>query len=70
MDPNKPIYLAVGSLLCHPHWRKMLIKAMTDVKIDGDIYDVSSNRRTYGPGGSYHSMYASSCCLIPRDFDW
>ncbi|KDQ64992.1 hypothetical protein JAAARDRAFT_28655 [Jaapia argillacea MUCL 33604] len=24
--------------------------------IDGDVYDVSSNPRTYGPGGSYHLM--------------
>lgn len=24
--------------------------------IDGDVYDVSSNRRVYGPGGSYHFM--------------
>ncbi|KAI0034435.1 cytochrome b5-like heme/steroid binding domain-containing protein [Vararia minispora EC-137] len=24
--------------------------------IDGDVYDVSSNRRVYGPGGSYHNM--------------
>ncbi|KAI0069157.1 cytochrome b5, partial [Artomyces pyxidatus] len=24
--------------------------------IDGDVYDVSSNRRVYGPGGSYHLM--------------
>jgi len=24
--------------------------------IGGEVYDVSSNRRTYGPGGSYHAM--------------
>ncbi|PVG03587.1 cytochrome b5 [Serendipita vermifera] len=24
--------------------------------IDGDVYDVSANRATYGPGGSYHLM--------------
>jgi len=24
--------------------------------IDHDVYDVSTNRRTYGPGGSYHHM--------------
>lgn len=27
--------------------------------INGTIYDVSSNRRTYGPGGSYH--YFAGC---------
>ncbi|KAI0751265.1 cytochrome b5-like heme/steroid binding domain-containing protein [Daedaleopsis nitida] len=26
------------------------------IAIDGDVYDVSSNRKTYGPGGSYHIM--------------
>ncbi|KIL00453.1 hypothetical protein PAXRUDRAFT_129775 [Paxillus rubicundulus Ve08.2h10] len=26
------------------------------IAIDGDVYDVSSNRGTYGPGGSYHTM--------------
>ncbi|KAM5532720.1 hypothetical protein V8D89_013612 [Ganoderma adspersum] len=26
------------------------------IAIDGDVYDVSSNRATYGPGGSYHMM--------------
>ncbi|OBZ71833.1 Membrane steroid-binding protein 1 [Grifola frondosa] len=26
------------------------------IAIDGDVYDVSSNRATYGPGGSYHIM--------------
>ncbi|TFY81480.1 hypothetical protein EWM64_g2541 [Hericium alpestre] len=26
------------------------------IAIDGDVYDVSSNRRVYGPGGSYHIM--------------
>jgi hypothetical protein len=24
--------------------------------IDGDVYDVSKNRRVYGPGGSYHAL--------------
>ena len=27
------------------------------MQIDGDVYDVSSNRRVYGPGGSYAVMY-------------
>lgn len=27
-------------------------------QIDHDVYDVSSNRRTYGPGGSYAFMCA------------
>ncbi|KAI5981014.1 cytochrome b5 [Pisolithus albus] len=26
------------------------------IAIDGDVYDVSSNRRTYGPGGPYRHM--------------
>jgi len=26
------------------------------IAIDGEVYDVSSNRRVYGPGGSYASM--------------
>ncbi|KIP09845.1 hypothetical protein PHLGIDRAFT_102163 [Phlebiopsis gigantea 11061_1 CR5-6] len=26
------------------------------IAIDGDVFDVSSNRATYGPGGSYHFM--------------
>lgn len=26
-------------------------------QIDGDVFDVSSNRKTYGPGGSYHALY-------------
>lgn len=42
---------------------------VTDVKIDGDVYDVSSNTRTYGPGGYYYTMYAPSYCLVPRNFD-
>ena len=33
-------------------------------KIDGDVYDVSSNRRVYGPGGSYHIMYVFSYDLV------
>jgi len=45
-------------------WR--LIGEVTAVKIDGDVYDVSSNRRTYGPGGSYHTMYVPSYSIIPR----
>jgi len=39
------------------------------IAIDGDVYDVSSNRLTYGPGGSYHIFagrdaaraYATGC---------
>lgn len=27
------------------------------MQIDGDVIDVSSNRRTYGPGGPYHHMW-------------
>jgi len=39
------------------------------IAIDGDVYDVSANRHTYGPGGSYHIFagrdaaraYATGC---------
>lgn len=26
------------------------------IALDGDVFDVSSNRRVYGPGGSYHVL--------------
>jgi predicted heme/steroid binding protein len=29
------------------------------VAIDGEVYDVSANRRIYGKGGSYNMMYDS-----------
>lgn len=41
-DLNKPIYLAIEYFL-----RSLALK------ISGDVYDVSSNRRMYGPGGGY-----------------
>jgi len=41
-DPNKPIYLAIEYL----YFAKCLINS-------GDVYDVSANRRIYGPGGGY-----------------
>ncbi|KZV65507.1 cytochrome b5 [Peniophora sp. CONT] len=45
--------------------------------IDGDVYDVSSNRRVYGPGGSYHNMagvdaaraFATGCFAQHRTHD-
>jgi predicted heme/steroid binding protein len=45
--------------------------------IDGDVYDVSSNRETYGPGGSYHMMagvdaarsFATGCFATHRTHD-
>ena len=30
------------------------------VAIDGEVYDVSANRRVYGKGGSYNMMYVTS----------
>jgi len=45
--------------------------------IDSDVYDVSSNRRTYGPGGSYHLMagidaarsFGTGCFAVHRTHD-
>ncbi|KAF7978313.1 hypothetical protein HWV62_921 [Athelia sp. TMB] len=45
--------------------------------IDHDVYDVSANRRTYGPGGSYHHMagvdaarsFATGCFATHRTHD-
>jgi len=47
------------------------------VAIDHDVYDVSSNRRTYGPGGSYHHMagvdaarsFSTGCFATHRTHD-
>ncbi|OCH95869.1 cytochrome b5 [Obba rivulosa] len=47
------------------------------IAIDGDVYDVSSNRATYGPGGSYHFMagrdaaraYGTGCFATHRTHD-
>jgi len=47
------------------------------IAIDGEVYDVSSNRRTYGPGGPYHSMagvdaarsFATGCFATHRTHD-
>lgn len=33
------------------------------VAVDGEVYDVSANRRIYGKGGSYNMMYVTS---VPR----
>lgn len=33
------------------------------VAVDGEVYDVSANRRIYGKGGSYNMMY-----VIPPSF--
>jgi len=47
------------------------------IAIDGDVYDVSSNRLTYGPGGSYHIFagrdaaraYATGCFETHLTYD-
>ncbi|KIM83900.1 hypothetical protein PILCRDRAFT_24638, partial [Piloderma croceum F 1598] len=47
------------------------------VAIDHDVYDVSNNRGTYGPGGSYHHMagidaarsFATGCFATHRTHD-
>lgn len=47
------------------------------IAIDGDVYDVSSNRRTYGPGGPYRHMagvdaarsFATGCFATHRTHD-
>ena len=50
---SKPLYLAVSITLVAP---MALLSNDSAPQIDGDVYDVSSNRATYGPGGSYHFM--------------
>ncbi|KAI0347007.1 cytochrome b5 [Trametopsis cervina] len=47
------------------------------VAIDGDVYDVSTNPQSYGPGGSYHFMagrdaaraFATGCFATHRTYD-
>jgi len=47
------------------------------IAIDGDVYDVSANRQTYGPGGSYHIFagrdaaraYATGCFQTHLTYD-
>jgi len=47
------------------------------IAIDGDVFDVSSSRHTYGPGGSYYSMagidaarsFATGCFATHRTHD-
>ena len=38
-------------------------------KIDGDVYDVSENRRMYGPGGAYGLMYVGVSRLSSISFN-
>jgi len=47
------------------------------IAIDGDVYDVTAGRATYGPGGSYHGMagsdaarsYGTGCFATHRTHD-
>ncbi|TFL00636.1 cytochrome b5-like heme/steroid binding domain-containing protein [Pterulicium gracile] len=46
--------------------------------VDGDVYDVSANRRTYGPGGSYNVLagseggrsFSTGCFLTHKTHDY
>jgi predicted heme/steroid binding protein len=52
-------------------------KAPIYIAIDGDVYDVTSNKKAYGPGGSYHLMagvdaaraYGTGCFKDHRTHD-
>ena len=74
-DHEKPVFIAVGRprvSVCAPCFVPAKLTMSNPIQIDGDVYDVSSNRATYGPGGSYHMMcvYVHALCTMSIHRHW